>query len=96
MMQKKILKSVFRALQPGGLFYFGIMLDGCFGEAKEHQFKITEDGGIMIRWSEEDKYRCWYLWDSKTISSILEKIGFEIKYFYHPLTYIEFVCQKLL
>ena len=79
--QKLILNSVFRSLKPKGFFYIGMMLDGCFGELKEYQFKMTDDGGIMIRWSEEIKYRCWYLWDPITIRSFLLSLGFEIKIF---------------
>ena len=61
---------------------------------KEPYSRITEDDATLLKIDGIDAYRCFYLWDPYVIWSLLDDLGFKIINFYHPLTSIEFICQK--
>jgi SAM-dependent methyltransferase len=91
--QKRILESIFRALKPGGYFFLGVMLIGSI-KIKEPYSRITENGGTLLKVDEIEAYRCFYLWNPYEIRSVLTNLGFKIIHSYHPLSSIEFICQK--
>lgn len=91
--QKRILESIFRALKPGGYFFLCVMLIGSI-KIREPYSRTTKNGGTLLKVDEIEAYRCFYLWNPYEIRSVLTNLGFKIIHFYHPLSSIEFICQK--
>ena len=91
--QKRILELIYSALKPGGYFFLGIMLIGSIRIAEPYS-RLTKNGGTLLKVNEIEAYRCFYLWNPYEIRSVLTNLGFKIINFYHPLSSIEYICQK--
>ncbi|MFX0184007.1 MAG: class I SAM-dependent methyltransferase [Candidatus Hodarchaeota archaeon] len=91
--QKVIIRKIYHALKPSGLFLLGMFSKAQFPKTTP-LISTTKDGGVSVPF----KYgrRVFYLWDTNHLESFIESTGFRLILTYRGVKYhsCEIICQK--